>query len=71
MTTEERKKMHESIYSGLRMMVEKLEKVAREKQSWSLEELGYVADIMKDISKTEKCLVKTNWMLSEHSEEKY
>lgn len=71
MTNEEIKKMHERIYKGLDMIAEKSEKIGREKSEWSLCELGMMADIEKDISKSFKCLLEVHTMLSEHSIEKY
>ena len=53
------------------MISEKAEKIGREKSEWSLDELGKMADIEKDISKSFKNLIKVHIMLGEHSIEKY
>ena len=53
------------------MVGEKAEKIGREKTEWSLDELGKMADIEKDMAKAFKCLIKTHIMLNEHSIEKY
>lgn len=45
--------------------------IGRAKSEWSLCELGEMADIEKDISKTFKNLIKVHVMTSEHSVEKY
>jgi hypothetical protein len=53
------------------MMMDKIEKIAREKPSWSLVEMGELSDIMKDLATTEKSIAKANYYYSEHSEETY
>lgn len=71
MKSEEITAMKEHIYDGLKMVAEKAEKIGREKTEWSLDELGKMADIEKDMAKAFKCLIKTHIMLNEHSIEKY
>lgn len=71
MKNEEIMAMKEHIYDGLKMVAEKAEKIGREKTEWSLDELGKMADIEKDMAKAFKCLIKTHIMLNEHSIEKY
>lgn len=71
MTSEEVKKIHERIYKGLDMISEKAEMIGRAKSEWSLNELGEMADIQKDISESFKNLIKVHVMTSEHSVEKY
>ena len=71
MTNEEVKKIHERIYKGLDMISEKAEIIGRAKSEWSLNELGEIADIQKDISESFKNLIKVHVMTSEHSVEKY
>ena len=71
MTSDEVKKIHERIYKGLDMISEKAEMIGRAKSEWSLNELGEMADIQKDISESFKNLIKVHVMTSEHSVEKY
>lgn len=71
MTSEEVKKIHERIYKGLDVISEKAEMIGRAKSEWSLNELGEMADIQKDISESFKNLIKVHVMTSEHSVEKY
>lgn len=71
MTNEEVTAMKERIYNGLDMIGEKAEKIGREKPDWSLDELGKMSDIEKDIAESFKHLIKIHVMLSEHSVEKY
>lgn len=71
MTHEERIKLFNDFHSGVRMFMDKIEKISREKQTWTLMELGEVADIIKDLSKTEKNIAKTHMIYSAHSEETY
>lgn len=58
MTNEEKMKLHDDMRKGSQMLVERLEKVAREKSSFSWQELMYMADIIKDLSEAEKNLAK-------------
>lgn len=71
MTTEERIKLFNDFHSGVRMFMDKIEKISREKQTWTLMELGEFADIMKDLAKTEKNIAKTHMIYAAHSEEVY
>ena len=71
MTGEERKRLYDDIHSGVRMMMDKLEKIGKEKEMWSISEMGCVADILKDLAKTEKCIAKAHKFYDEHSEEMY
>lgn len=71
MTSEERKKLYDDFHSGVRMMMDKMEKVVRSKDAWSLSEMGCLADIMKDLAMTEKYVAKAHYIYSEHSEEVY
>lgn len=71
MTSEERKTLYDRFHSGVRMFMDKIEKIAKEKDSWSLSEMYQVSDIMKDMAETEKCIAKANYMYSEHTEEVY
>lgn len=71
MKTEERMKLYEDFHSGVRMMMDKIEKIAKEKSSWTLCEMGQLADIMKDLAMTEKGIAKAYYMYSDKSEEAY
>ena len=71
MTSEERRKLYCDFHDGVRMMMDKLEKVAKTKDAWSLSEMGELADIMKDLAMTEKYIAKAHYIYSEHSEEVY
>ena len=53
------------------MMMDKIEKVAKAKSSWTLAEMGDLADIMKDLAMTEKGIAKAHCIYSEHTEEMY
>lgn len=70
MKHEEMEKINSDFYSGLKMMIEKLEKVSKEK-TLTLCEIGCIADIMKDLSKTHKNIVKVHYMLMEKPVERY
>lgn len=71
MTNEERMKLYNDFHSGVRMLMDKITEVARKKESWTLCEMGMLADIMKDMAMTEKGIAKASMYYSEHSEEKY
>lgn len=71
MTTEERKKLYDDFHSGVRMMMDKIEKIAKEKSSWTLCEMGEMSDIMKDLAMTEKGIAKAHHYYSEKSDEAY
>ena len=71
MTNEERMKLFNDFHSGVRMMMDKIEKISREKQTWTLMELGEIADIMQDLAKVEKCIAKSHMIYAAHSEEVY
>jgi hypothetical protein len=59
------------ICAGISMVLEKSEKIGREKREWSLEEVGEMSDIVKDMSEALKDIAKTHYYLSEHSIEKF
>ena len=61
----------ERIHKGMRMVMDKAEKIAREETEWSIEELGMMSDITKDMSEVLKNIAKTHYYLSEHSIKRY
>lgn len=71
MTNEERTKLYSDFHSGVRMMMDKLEKISREESSFTLAEMGEIADIMKDLAMTEKAIAKAHHCYSEHSDKSY
>lgn len=71
MTHEERKKLYDDFHSGVRMMMDRLEKVAREESEMTIDEMGKVADIMKDLSVVEKSIAKAHHCYAEHSDKTY
>lgn len=71
MTSEERMKLYEDFHSGVRMMMDGLERVVRSEDKWSLDDMGKVADIMKDLAMTEKGIAKAHHCYSEHSDKRY
>lgn len=71
MTTEERIKLYDDFHSGVRMMMDGLERVVRSEEKWSLDDMGKVADIMKDLAMTEKAIAKAHYCYSEHSDKRY
>jgi hypothetical protein len=63
--------LKEEVCAGAKMVIEKASQIGKAKDKWSLEELGEVADIVKDIASAYKNLAKANWYLSEHSAERF
>ena len=71
MTSEERMKLYSDFHSGVRMMMDKLEKIARADVAMTLSEMGELADIMKDLSCVEKNIAKAHHCYSEKSDKVY
>ena len=71
MKTEERMKLYDDFHSGVRMMMDKIEKIAKDKTSWTLCEMGQLADIMKDLAMTEKGIAKAHHIYTEKPDEAY
>lgn len=71
MTTEERKMLYDRFHSGALMMTERLERICKEKATWTFSEMSYVADIMKDMSEVEKNIAKAHMYYCEHTEETF
>lgn len=65
------KVLKDRICSGIEMILEKSEKIGREKKEWTLDEVWKASDIVKDMAEALKDLAKVHYILSEHSEEKY
>ena len=72
MTHDEIDKMKERIYDGLDMVMDKAEKIGKEKSGgYTIDELYKMADILKDSAKTLKDLAKAHKIFSEHDVERY
>lgn len=67
----DREKIYETIMSGAEMMMDKLSTISRSKEKWTMEEMGCVADILKDVSESYKNAAKAQMIFSSHSPEKY
>lgn len=59
------------ICAGITTVLEKSEKISREKREWSLEEVGEMSDVYKDMAQAYKDLAKAHYYMSEHSMERY
>jgi hypothetical protein len=71
MTNEDIEMCKEKIHKGMQMVLEKAEHIGRTESMWSMEELGEMADITKDMSEALKNIAKTHYYLSEHSIKRY
>lgn len=63
--------LKDRVCAGIEMILERSEKIGREKKEWSLDELYKASDIIKDMAESLKDLSKMHHYLSEHSMEKY
>ena len=61
MSKEEINLMREAMHKGVKMLVEEMEKYARENKSVSWEAMMNMSDILKDMSKVEKNLAEANY----------
>lgn len=71
MTNEDFEECKEKIHKGMRMVLEKAEYIGRTETMWSMDELGEMSDITKDMSEVLKNMAKTHYYLSEHSIKRY
>jgi hypothetical protein len=71
MTAEEKQELCNRLTSGMLMITEKLTEIGKAKSGWTLDEMGKVSDIIKDVSETHKNLAKAHHLYAEHSEERY
>lgn len=58
MSKEEMMSRHEVMHKGSEMILEKIEKIGREQDKFSWQELMYMSDILKDMSEVEENLAK-------------
>lgn len=65
------KQLKDRVCAGVQMVLDKAEKVGREKKDWTIDELYKMSDIMKDSAESLKDLAKMHYYLSEHSDERY
>ncbi|MBO7712269.1 MAG: hypothetical protein J6S85_02125 [Methanobrevibacter sp.] len=67
----DREKITDSIMTGAEMLLEKLSTISRSKDKWTMQEMGCLADILKDVSESYKNVAKAEMIFSSHSPEKY
>jgi hypothetical protein len=53
------------------MILDKAEKIGREKKEWTIDEVYKASDIVKDMAEALKDLSKMHYYLSEHADERY
>lgn len=71
MTHDEICMLKDRVYDGIKMVVDKAEKVGKEKKEYSMDDLGKMSDVVKDCAEAIKDLAKAHYYMAEHSEEKY
>lgn len=52
-------------------MMDKIEKIAKSESEWTLDDMGKLADMMKDLAITEKDIAKAHHCYAEHSDKRY
>lgn len=65
------KQLKDRVCSSIAMVLDKAEKIGREKKEWTIDELYKASDIVKDMSESLKDLSKMHYYLSEHADERY
>ncbi len=70
-SNEDIEKCKDKIHNGMRMVLEKAEHIGKTETMWSIEELGMMSDVTKDMSEVLKNIAKTHYYLSEHSIKRY
>lgn len=65
------KQLKDRVCSGIEMILEKSEKIGREKKDWTIDEVYKMSDIVKDMAESLKDLSKMHYYLSEHADERY
>lgn len=65
------KQLKDRVCSSIAMVLDKAEKIGREKKEWTIDELYKVSDITKDMAEALKDLSKMHYYLSEHADERY
>lgn len=65
------KMLKERTCSGIEMILDKFEKIGREKQEWTFDEVCKAADVIKDMPESIKNIAQMHYYLSEHSMEKF
>lgn len=71
MTHEELHELKKSYYTTTHGIMNKVTDICKTKQSWSIHELGEIADIVKDLSETHKNIAKVYHLMSEHTTETF
>lgn len=65
------RQLKDRVCSSIETILEKAEKIGKEKKEWSIDELYKASDIVKDMSESLKNLSKMHYYLSEHTDERF
>lgn len=65
------KQLKDRVCASIDMVIEKAEKIGREKKEWTIDEVYKMSDVVKDMAESLKDLSKMHYYLSEHSDERY
>lgn len=71
MTHEEIHEIEEHYHTTTKGIMNKVTEICKTKKSWSLVELGEIADIVKDLSEVHKNIAKVYHLMSEKSLETF
>ncbi|MBR6515426.1 MAG: hypothetical protein IKT40_01075 [Bacilli bacterium] len=61
----------EKLEHAAHTILEKADTIYKTKPTWSIDELGEFADIIKDVSEMHKNVAKAHYLLTEHSMERF
>lgn len=65
------KQLKDRVCASIEMILDKAEKIGREKKEWTIDEVYKASDIVKDMAESLKDLAKMHHYLSEHADERY
>jgi gamma-glutamyl:cysteine ligase YbdK (ATP-grasp superfamily) len=65
------KHLKDRVCLSIEMILDKAEKIGREKKEWTIDEVYKASDIVKDMAEALKDLSKMHHYLSEHADERY
>ena len=65
------KHLKDRVCLSIEMILDKAEKIGREKKEWTIDEVYNASDIVKDMAEALKDLSKMHHYLSEHADERY
>lgn len=71
MHNEEFVKICDELYSSSEILLDKINSIYKSKSTWTIDELGKITDMVKDISECYKNLAKVHKIIAENPIERY